>query len=344
MPNISEILDSKLNEVFETWKDKVRESDQIESTEDLSETALENSVKKILDAMVSALSKYSESNQPDFDVVAKASLEHGIHRASQGYNAEEITREYGLLRQTIFDVLEEDLLELPTKEFNRSFRIVDAIIDEASTQCFKQFVQEKTSKVESIKEQLFVTNQELNRLLKNSKQHLSFLAHEIKTPLTSIMGYSQVLLRQQRGKQPEELNINHLDKVLRASRKLLQLVNDSLEMARHESGKVELELEPVDVTEVVGSTMEMIELIAETKGLEIQVNCDRAPEKVIIDRLRLEQIITNLVSNAVRYTDEGVIEVTCEHSENQWCLIVTDTGIGICPEDQENIFEPFSRA
>jgi hypothetical protein len=75
------------------------------------------------------------------------------------------------------------------------------------------------------------------------------------------------------------------------------------------------------------------------------VNCERSPEIVMTDPLRLQQIVTNLLSNAIRYTDSGTVQLTCQMlPEHQWSIAVSDTGVGIAPEDQSRVFDPFFRA
>jgi signal transduction histidine kinase len=98
----------------------------------------------------------------------------------------------------------------------------------------------------------------------------------------------------------------------------------------------------------------MLEPLAVAKQLQMVVNCDsasanssaaRAPEKVLTDPLRLQQIVTNLLSNAIRYTETGSVQLTCQMlSDNRWSIAVTDTGVGISPEDQARVFDPFFQA
>ena len=89
---------------------------------------------------------------------------------------------------------------------------------------------------------------------------------------------------------------------------------------------------------------EALEYSAEQKNLEIILDCDRAPTKITSDRLRLQQILTNLISNAIRYTKFGSITVTCQtKTSDRWIIAVADTGVGIAPEVQAQIFEPYFR-
>jgi len=344
MSNLSKLLANKTDLIFETWKEKVRASRYIEISKELPETALGNSVPKVIEALISVADKTEEE---DLETVVKASLEHGSQRAALGFEANEIAGEYRLLRLTIFSTLEPDLLQLSPHELNCSFRRIDAVVDEAISQCFDKFVEDKIQRQEKIRQQLVTNNQELKRLLGYSQDSFSQLAHEIKTPLNSIMGYAQLLQRQQAPQKDEgeARNINNLERVLRSSRQLLQLVNDSLEISRFDAGNSKLQLVSIDVRSVINSAMETIEPLAEDKGLQLENNCDRAPTQVTTDPSRLQQALTNFLSNAVRYTDEGSISVNCEAlSDEKWSLIIADTGIGISPEDRDYIFAPFSRA
>ena len=343
MLRISQTIASKTDTIFETWKDQVRESRYIESSIQLSENALGNSIPKVLEAMVKTIS----SSEEDWETIVKASLEHGSQRAAQGFGAAEIAREYSVLRQTILTILEPELLELSVREYHRVFGLIDAVIDEAISQCFDQFVEEETQKQEKIRKQLMLNNQELNRLLRFSQDSFSQLAHEIKTPLNSIMGYSKLLLHDSRAKKAEEadVSVNRVERVLRSSRKLLQLVNEALEISRSQSGKTRLQLACVPPVSEIESAIEAMEPLAQYEGVHLKIDCDRAPAQVTTDPSRLQQILTNLISNAIRYTDKGSIKVSCVELPNEkWSLTVSDTGIGIASEEQAHIWEPFYSA
>ncbi|WP_260446886.1 sensor histidine kinase KdpD [Nostoc sp. 2RC] len=192
-----------------------------------------------------------------------------------------------------------------------------------------------------------MTNQELTRLVRASKESLSHLAHELKTPLTSIIGYADLFLRQQR-QQPElkdtYTNLESIERVLKSGRLLVQLINDTLEISRYGAGQMKLQSTQIDVRSLINSVREMIEPLVAAKELSLVVECDRAPNEVIIDPLRFQQILTNLLSNAIRYTESGSIHLHCWRiSQQQWAISVTDTGIGISPDVQTQIFNPYFR-
>ena len=345
MKDFSNLLADRTNAILEKWIAAVRRDRQIESTDDLSYLAVRNHLPEVLKAMATVLSKDSAS---DVKSIVAASLEHGILRAEQGFNPTEIAREYRLLRQVIFTDLEAGLLTGTPAEVFRAFRLVDAVIDEAIARCFESYTDERLRELNQMQSQMVLNNQELTRLVRISQENLSYLAHELKNPLSSIIGYSDLFLRQHRQFSTEAkdslTNLEHIERVLRSGRHLLRLINDALEISRYEAGEMKLYPMPIDAIAVINNVVEVMAPLADTKGLPIIVSCDRAPRQVITDSLRLQQIVTNLLSNAIRYTESGSVNITCQMlSDCQWAIAISDTGIGIAPDDQAEIFNPYFR-
>jgi len=139
--------------------------------------------------------------------------------------------------------------------------------------------------------------------------------------------------------------IEHIERVLRNGRQLLRLINDALELSRADAGKIKLHLRQTNVRSVINTVVEMMQPMADAKGLKLAVTSDCAPKQVIADSQRLQQIVTNLLSNAIRYTESGSIELSCHQAgEANWAIAITDTGIGIAPADTNRIFDPFFQA
>ena len=344
MINFSKLLTEKTQRIIEQWIEAVRQDQLIESADKLSRPPIENHLSLVLSAMATVL---SHSQDSEIQPIVEASLYHGVLRAEQGFDPAEVAREYRLLRQVIFSVLEENLVAGSAVEGIRAVRLIDAVIDEAIGACFKSYMEERLQELQQLQNQLARTNQELTRLVRANQDNLSVLAHELKTPLNSIIGYSELFLRHQ-GRTSEGKDnlpkVEHIERVVRNGRQLLRLINDTLELSRSDSGKMQLRLMTTDVHSLISSVVQVLEPLAQSKELQMMVDCSLCPEKVLTDPLRLQQIVTNLVSNAIRYTQHGKIQVTCKLlSENQWAIAVSDTGYGIAPEDQSRIFEPFFR-
>ncbi|WP_414754064.1 sensor histidine kinase [Anabaena sp. CCY 9910] len=340
----SQVLADNTNIIIAQWVVAVREDRQIESADDLSYTAIKNHIPDVFKAMVTVLSQSQES---DIKSIVTASWQHGLLRAEQGFDPSEIAREYRLLRKVIFDTIEADLLQGTPAEIIRYMRLIDAVIDEAIARCFHSYVGERLRELEHLQASLALHNEELTRLVTSNEDKLSQLAHELKHPLTAIIGYSDLFLRQQRrevARRDNTVNIEHIERVLRNGRHLLRLINNVLELSRYEAGKIQLQSAPVNIRDLINNVCEMLEPLAAEKNLAILVNWVQAPSEIITDGFQLQQIITNLVSNAVRYTESGNISIVCETVDDQkWAIAVSDTGIGIAEKDQTKIFEPYFR-
>jgi protein-histidine pros-kinase len=175
---------------------------------------------------------------------------------------------------------------------------------------------------------------------------LASMSHELRTPLNAIIGFTGTMLMKLPGpltsEQEQQLRI-----IQSSGRHLLSLINDILDLARIESGKVELHFETVFVRDIVYEVVSTLQSIADKKGLRLETSVP--PERVPVraDRRALQQIIINLVNNAIKYTDSGSVRIDLvPHSaggEHFVDLCVTDTGVGIKPEDQPKLFRAFEQ-
>ena len=181
---------------------------------------------------------------------------------------------------------------------------------------------------------------------------LANVSHEIRTPMNGIIGLTDLMLAT--SKNPVERE--HLELVQISAESLLSLINNILDFSKIEAGKVELESRRFDLRESLGDTMRSLGLRAHDKGLELFCSFSPdSPVEIIGDLVRLRQIIVNLVSNAIKFTDNGHVELSVvrdrttrpEHADKNLVRLmfsVTDTGVGIPEEKQKRIFEEFEQA
>jgi len=194
-------------------------------------------------------------------------------------------------------------------------------------------------------QQLWEKNVELEKASQAKDNFLASMSHELRTPLNAIIGFTGTLLMELPGPLNEE-QIDQLDTVQNSGKHLLSIINDLLDLAKIESGKVQIALEPVNCTEVIEEVVQSLRPLAEEKGLELAADLPTAPVVARSDRRALGQILINLVNNAIKFTDAGTVRVAIPtRTDDQRVLIsVTDTGRGIDEPDTQHIFEAFARS
>jgi signal transduction histidine kinase len=174
-------------------------------------------------------------------------------------------------------------------------------------------------------------------------QFLATMSHELRTPLNAIAGYIQLLELGIHGQIPEK-QMEILARVQRSQRTLLNLIDDILSFARLESGKVEYRYDQVPLIEVLRAAYDLIAPQLNQRGLSFERKCKDDALSVWTDREKFIQIVVNLFSNAVKFTDSGSVTVECERTGTSVRISVSDTGRGIPSDKLEAIFEPFVQA
>lgn len=171
---------------------------------------------------------------------------------------------------------------------------------------------------------------------------LSRMSHELRTPLNSIIGFGQLLEMSDPplGARAEE-SVTH---ILRAGRHLLNLIDEVLDIARVEAGRLNISLEPIDVDETLTESIDLIRPIASARNVEIEVPDEGCHAYVLADRQRLKQVFLNLLSNAIKYNRVGgTVRITCVADGPGLAVAFADTGQGITPAHLERLFTPFDR-
>jgi signal transduction histidine kinase len=171
---------------------------------------------------------------------------------------------------------------------------------------------------------------------------LATVAHELRSPLVSIIGYTDLLERGTFGALPPRSG-EALGRIRHSGLRLLHLINDMLDVARLEKGRGAIELGPTDLNAVVGDAVAAVQPQVQQRELALRLELPPGLPLALANRERLEQVLVNLLSNAIKFTDQGSITVRTAHDGEQVAFSVSDTGIGIPPEQQGSIFHPFEQ-
>jgi signal transduction histidine kinase/DNA-binding response OmpR family regulator len=184
--------------------------------------------------------------------------------------------------------------------------------------------------------------QEAERAGRMKDEFLATLSHELRTPLNAIFGWTQLL---KRGKDDSEIVAEGIDVIDRNVRMQTQLIEDLLDMSRIVSGKVRLDVQQVDLPEVIDAALQGVQPAADAKGICLERVIDPAAGPVSGDPGRLQQVLWNLLTNAIKFTPrDGRIHVLLQRVDSHVQISVTDTGEGISPEFLPHLFERFSQA
>jgi len=177
---------------------------------------------------------------------------------------------------------------------------------------------------------------------RSKSEFLANMSHELRTPLNAIIGFSDVMRNEMLGQLPPRY-VEYASDIHRSGQHLLDLINDVLNMARIESGKLELDRVPVDTALLIGEVVRTVEPRAKEAGIEIRVNTPDLP-RVFVDKRTIKQVLLNLMSNAVKFnTDAGVVTVEARREEGGVSVWIHDTGIGIAELDLPRVVKPFER-
>jgi len=229
---------------------------------------------------------------------------------------------------------------LPDPEFDPSIEFISKIREMVERPTREELTEQLKEKVIEL-EQANIALEEASR---HKSRFLAGVSHELRTPLNAIIGFSELLLDGVPGEINEEQR-EFLADILTNGQHLLNLINDILDLSKVEAGKMEFELEAVDLGEAITEAVETIRPALDDKKHRLEVSLEPGLPPVCADRNRLRQVLLNLLSNAIKFTPPGG-EIGIEAvREGDCCRVsVVDNGIGIRKQDQARIFEAFAQA
>lgn len=184
-------------------------------------------------------------------------------------------------------------------------------------------------------------NEENQGLLKTKSMLMAMVTHDLQTPLGSIMGFNNLLQQSVTNSKQQQ----YLDNIQQSAEYILKLINDLLDFSKLENNRLSVKKEPVNIGQLIENTCRNIQPIADSKGIELLFHTDKALDSAFCtDAYRLRQVLTNIISNAVKFTAHGFVKVTAKTKGDTITIAVADTGIGIAPQKQADVFREFTQA
>jgi signal transduction histidine kinase len=172
---------------------------------------------------------------------------------------------------------------------------------------------------------------------------LASMSHEFRTPLNAIIGYTEMMKDEAEDERLESF-VPDLQRVLAASRHLLALINDILDLSKVEAGKMEMDVSEFDFEELINSVVHTSEALVASRGNKLILQSPRPVGTVHQDRTRIQQVLLNLVSNASKFTENGEVRLRVMLDTSEIVMHVADTGIGMSPEQLSRLFQEFTQA
>ncbi|HET7031688.1 MAG TPA: GAF domain-containing protein, partial [Casimicrobiaceae bacterium] len=184
-------------------------------------------------------------------------------------------------------------------------------------------------------------SRELETASRHKSEFLANMSHELRTPLNAIIGFSEVLYERMFG-EVNEKQAEYLADILESARHLLSLINDILDLSKIEAGRMELDATEFSLPAAIDNTLTLVRERAHRRAIVLERTIDNGVDRVCADERKVKQVILNLLSNALKFTPEGGRVAVRARTCDGWAEVsVSDTGIGIAPEDQETVFDEF---
>ncbi|MBY0316059.1 MAG: response regulator [Bdellovibrionales bacterium] len=333
--DVAAYLAKAKSEIFEDWEMRARQ--RVEAAKVQTKLALLDSLPQFMDRLVATLHSVrpEDSVQTNTDVAN----EHAEDRASQPeYTLDQVIAEYHLLRVTILESIEDQgLIEIETRKIYHEF--VDLSISKAAIRYIEIEAQRQTQQTAEIE----ATRVEAERASQAKSAFLANMSHEIRTPLGAIMGFVSLIKDSKVVQDPEVSNF--LSIIERNSQHLLRVIDDILDLTKVESGKMEIETVEFNLIEFLADFSSLTGMKAREKGIVFEFLSETPlPEFILSDPTRIRQILSNVVGNAIKFTERGRVELRLIYTPNHIEFKITDTGRGITEEQRKLLFKAFSQA
>lgn len=204
-----------------------------------------------------------------------------------------------------------------------------------------ELLKRKNQELERQQQMIQLQNLQLLEVSRLKSQFLSIMSHELRTPLNVIMGFAQILMRRSKGPLTQQ-QVDMTERILSNSRQLQKLIDEILDFSKIGADRIDLVLEEFDLVQVIQSTVNTLKPLARQKELALTLSLRIDDGVIVNDRKRIRQILSNLISNAIKFTSKGKVEVNVSQEDKETiAIVVRDTGVGIASDHLDHIFEPF---
>jgi len=204
----------------------------------------------------------------------------------------------------------------------------------------EEIIENRTAQLQEQNFELDLRSREIEEANRLKSEFLSNMSHELRTPLNSVITLSNVLSRQAKDKLNDEEN-SYLEIIERNGKKLLELINEILDLSKIESGKAEIITDDINVGQLIGIIKDSLKPLAVEKGIVLNLKLPKKLPMVVTDESRLHQVFTNVISNAVKFTEKGLVDIIVKNDTKNVYVDIKDTGIGISEESLPHIFDEF---
>ena len=246
-------------------------------------------------------------------------------------------------REIIINSIKNNSLKEKSLKKVNEIVTVSAIVGLLLTLFFSILIVSDYSKSQLYKKQLEIANFKTKNLLKSREQLISTVSHDLKTPLSTIVGYTELL-------DNSDINTKQsyfIKNIKNSSEYITQLVQDLLDFSQIEAGKITIEKVPFLLPEIIEEVAKNVQSVYKQKNIELIISSDeKLAAKIIGDPFRLKQVLTNIIGNAYKFTEEGYIKISADivNDDHFLAIKIEDSGIGIEKEDQKLIFDEFTQA